>query len=886
VSVSTAADRTGRIGLILEHWVGIVHRFAYLVLAGIVVLTGVAAWYAAGHLGMDMDTVDLIAERLPWRQATTEYEAAFPQYMDTVVIVVDAPTPDLADEAARRLAERLAVERELVEEVDRPGAGPFFETHGLLFLDPDELEDLSDNLARLQPFLGTLARDPSLRGLFDLLGQAVDPDEAETDLDLAPFLNAVADAVVAADQGRLAPLSWQELMRHGTAEHVPGRALILVWPRLDYGKLLPGGAILERIRALAAELELTPEQGISVRITGEVALSFEEMQTVVQGAGLAGVLSLIMVTLVLVKGLRSRRLVVATMVTLVAGLVWAAAFAAFAVGELNMISVAFAVLYIGLAVDYAIHYALRYRELMVHGSGPRRSLTNAAADVGGSLVLCAITTGIGFFAFLPTDFAGVAELGLITGAGILISLFISLTLLPALLTVFPAITFRPMPVTARTVWSEGWIRRHRLPVLTLSGALGLLALALAPRIVFDDNPLNLRVATSESVATFRDLLADEDASAWSVVVLAHSAEEAQRLAAALKALPLVERVIWLESFIPEDQARKLVQVEEIALIVGPELGAVATEPPPGPEAIGAAMGSLVETLRRFVRATDDPDARAGAERLVLALSAWQAVTPATDAARDARIAGLEANLLSGLAGQIERLAASLEADEVALKTLPDDLVRRWLAPGPLYRIQVDPAEDLDDPGAKARFIAAVRTVVPEAIGPPITQIESARAVVAAFQQALATAVVLIVALLWLVTRSVRDVLLILIPLLMAGVLTIAFMVLAHIPFNFANVIALPLLLGIGVDNGIHMVHRARFAPPHTGSLLQTSTARAVVLSALTTVLSFGNLAFSPHPGTAQMGLVLAVGLLLTLMATLIVLPAMLAGERTAGVETP
>jgi hopanoid biosynthesis associated RND transporter like protein HpnN len=503
----------------------------------------------------------------------------------------------------------------------------------------------------------------------------------------------------------------------------------------------------------------------------------------------------------------------------------------------------------------------------------------AAGDVGGSLTLCAVTTGIGFLAFVPTDFAGVAELGLITGAGILISLVISLTLLPALLTVLPARPFRPLPTPARTRSGESWVRRHRVPVLALSGALALPALALVPRIEFDDNPLNLRVASSESVATLRDLLADEDASPWSVIALAHSAQEAQRLVAELKALPLVQRVIWLESFIPGDQGRKLSQVDELAQIVGPELGTGATDPPPRPDEVMAASENLIRSLDRFVRTTDDAHARESAERLAHALAQAQAqVSGASEAVMDAQLARLRANLLSGLASQIERLSASLEADEVTPEALPDDLIRRWLGPGPLYRIQVDPVEDLDEATAKARFVDAVRTVAPEAIGPPIVHIESARAVVGAFQQALATAVVLIVLLLWLVTRAVRDVLVILIPLLLAGVLTIAFMVLAHIPFNFANVIALPLLFGIGVDNGIHIVHRVRFAPPHNGNVLQTSTARAVIVSALTTVLSFGNLAFSPHPGTAQMGQVLAVGLLLTLIATLVVLPAMLAGE--------
>jgi predicted RND superfamily exporter protein len=222
---------------------------------------------------------------------------------------------------------------------------------------------------------------------------------------------------------------------------------------------------------------------------------------------------------------------------------------------------------------------------------------------------------------------------------------------------------------------------------------------------------------------------------------------------------------------------------------------------------------------------------------------------------------------------LQALEISLEADRITSQDLPPDLVARWRAADGTYRVEVSPREDLNDAAALRRFVNAVRKIAPEAIGFPVIYLDAGNAVVWAFQQAFVLALIAISGLLFVLLRPKSDVLLVLLPLLLAGALTGAASVLLDIPFNFANVIALPLLLGIGVDNGIHMVHRMRASPPASGQILQTSTARAVLFSSLTTICSFGNLAFSPHRGMASMGIMLSVGIGFALICTLIVLPA-------------
>lgn len=840
----------------LSRWVDWIRRGAPWVVAAALLSAGLALSYTRDNLGINTDTGDMFSDTLPWRRTYLDFADTFTQFSDLMVVVVDGDTPDLAERAARRLAARLETETALVHWVYRPGAGPFFDRNALLYLDGPELEDLVDDLAVTQPFLARLAADPTLRGLFDLIREALDEDEIN--LDLTRTFERLSEGIEATLAGRFHELSWREIVLQKDPEPGERRRIIQVKPKLDYTELLPAGPVMARIRELARELELDPAHGVRVRLTGTVPLYHEELDSVSRGMEIAAVSALLMVALVLLAGLRSSRLVLACLVTLVVGLCWTAAFAAAAVGSLNLISIAFAVLYIGLGIDSAIHFALRYQELARAGTEHAEALRTTASDVGGSLTLCAVTTGTGFFAFVPTDFSGISELGLISGTGMFISLFASLTVLPALLTLMPV--GPGVPASARVrVWSLARRRRQVLAGAALLGAISLLAL---PRVGFDRNQLNMRDAESESVSTFRDILEQSETAPWSIVVLVADEAAAAALQERLAVLEPVDSTLSLADFVPGEQEAKLDLVEELGLILGLPLEAPDTAAPPTPAQQRESASALREALRAHQNA---PAARALAGSL-------DRLRPALDASV---LGALERNLLAGLNDQLERLAASLQAEPVARDTLPEPLTARWIAPDGRYRVEVYAREDIQDHANLERFVSAVREVAPKATDDPVTMLESGNTVVRAFQEAFTIALVIIVGLLLALLRRPRDVAMVLGPLLLASLLTVAAMVLLGLQFNYANVITLPLLLGIGVDNGIHMVHRARAAPPEGGSLLATSTTRAVITSALTTICGFGSLAWSSHPGTASMGQVLSIGLGLTLLCTLVLLPALL-----------
>ncbi|MGH8643485.1 MAG: MMPL family transporter [Gammaproteobacteria bacterium] len=872
------------VGYFVTRWVDLAGRRAIVTLLLCVVAAVSSVLYAREHLGINTDTASMFSDKLPWRKTLKEFEQAFPQYDDTLTIVVEAVTPDLAAHASRLLSAKLAAEHAFIEWVYRPDGGPFFEQNALLFLDQDELEDLADQLAEAQPLLAKLSQDPSLRGLFSVLGTALEELREGSAIELAPVLKRVTRAVEAALAGRFYQLSWQELMLGRDAKRSEKRRFIIVRPKLDFKRLFAAGPAIDRIRNLSAKLGLDLAHGVRVRITGALALSHEELKSLSEGMVISSILSLVLVGFVVHFGLRSARLVIASMLTLVVGLTWTTAFAAFAVGSLNLISIAFAVLYIGLGIDYSVHFCLRYRELVAQGASHASAMSQVPKDVGKSLALCAITTGAGFFAFIPTEFSGVSELGLISGTGSFINLVATLTLLPALLRLMPLAPGRLTPLgrTDRlTLGSRLSTIPTRFPktVLAIAGVLALASACALPYARFDYNPLNLRDPNTESVQTYRDLLADSATSPWTASVLVKDKAHVAPLKARLNRLPSVEEAIAVDDFVPKNQEEKLALIEEIALTLGPEAAISGREAPPTPQEQKQAIADLEHELASFLASAPSHHIAEIALPLEQSLQKLAATLRAPGETPEKLVDRLDNSLVSALPEQMRVLNVALTAQEVSLGTLPKSLVERWRTPDGQYKIEVFPKEDLNDNTALHHFVTEVRSVAPNVTEAPVINLESGKAVVHALQLAFLYAFGSAAVLIGVLLKSALDAVLVLMPLLLGGLFSVGVLVLTGLAFNFANIITLPLLLGISVDNGIHVVHRMRAAHPSEGRLLQTSTARAVVLAALTNMFSMGTLMLSPHRGTAGMGQLLTIGLGAALICTLVILPALLDTPR-------
>jgi hypothetical protein len=594
----------------------------------------------------------------------------------------------------------------------------------------------------------------------------------------------------------------------------------------------------------------------------------EEFATIKEGAVRNGLITVVIVLIILWLALRSARLIVAVFVNLFIGLALTAGLGLLMVGTLNLISVYFAVLFVGIGVDFGIQYSVRYRAERHELDDLKGAVLQAGKYVGAPLTLAAGATAAGFLSFLPTDYRGVSELGLIAGFGMLIAFATSITILPALIRLLNPPGEPDQLGFSLLAPVDRFLERQRIPIIAGTAIVVIAGLPLLYWLHFDFNPINLRDPNSESIATYLDLNRDPATNTNAIEIMAPSLSDAGVIAGRLSKLPEVSRVMTLASFIPDLQPEKLQLISDAAKkLAGAFDPKNALTPPTDAENVEA----LKEGADRLIEAAGDqigPGASA-AKRLSAALTAVAGANQALRAkAEDAFIQPLK----TALGG----LQASLQAQPVTQKSLPPGLVRDWTTPDGRARVEVAPKGDPSDNVATRQFARAVLAVEPNATEGPISILEAGHTIVRAFIVAGLWALLSIGILLWLVLRRIGDVLLTLVPLILAGVVTLEICVVIGLPLNFANIIALPLLLGVGVAFKIYYIMAWREGQTN---LLQTSLTRAVFFSALTTATAFGSLWFSSHPGTASMGKLLALSLMSTLAAAVLFQPVLMGKPR-------
>jgi hypothetical protein len=867
-----------RVARSVEWLVDVSRRFPWTVSLAVLAATAGILVYTGENLGIHGDTESLFSPDLPFKQRERRYQEAFPVQYDNIFVVVDAQTPERAGEVASALAAGLAASPQYFHDVYLPGGGEFFERHAFLYLDTEKLQDLADRLAEVQPYIAELARDGSLRGLASMMGRGVRAvREGEIDGGrLSSIFDHLDQAVRARIENRPYEASWAEVLAGANFHGDARRRFLLVQPVLDYNDLQPAKASILEVRRVAKELGLGPESGVRVRITGDAALSYEEMEVVRGQAAMSALGSIVLVALLLVHSLRSVRLFLATLLLLLVGLVWTAGFTTLAIGRLNLISASFAVIFIGLGVDFGVHLCLRYNELLTQVRSHAAALRGAARDVGSSIALAGTATAIGFLAFVGTDFVGVAELGIISAGGLVISVLLTFTFLPALM------SLRPRSADAADRSLGGWSgeRLSALPVRypravrATALVLGVAAIALLPQARFDNNPLKVRDPSSESVRTFNDLLETGGTSPWTLDAVAADLPTAQKLAEQLRALPVVDRVITVADYIPSDQDEKLDIIGDVELFLAPQHGPDGTAAPASSAEQIDGLHALEVEIGRLLAEGAPEELAPGAERLRESLALYLGMLTA-GVLPSSSLNQLETSMTGTLPEQLRILGAALSAGRVTLQNLPNALRERMITRDGRVRVQIFPREDIGDGKRLAAFVDGVREVAPDVAGSAAEILESGRTVVKSLRQALLGAVAAITAVLLLMWRRIDDTALVLIPLFLAAALTVGTSVLIGIPFNFADVIVLPLLLGMGVDSGIHLIHRARTGVEQGGNVLETSTARAVVYSNLTSIASFGTMAFASHQGLATLGLMLTLGVTYTMACNMIVLPALI-----------
>jgi len=847
-------------------------RFAPLTVLVALILAITAGYYTSQNFIINTDINTLISPDLDWRKRDNQFEKAFDRDR-TILAVVDAPTPELTSAAAAALAQKLSGDVMHFESVQPLGSGAFFEKNGLLFLPAAEVGQLTGQFESAAPLIEIMAGDPSIRGLTGALetGLAgVKRGQLKLDSTERPF-TLIAQTVENVMKNGSGTFSWRELTSDKPLTDADRRAFIEFKPILDFKALEPGKDATDAIRQAARDLNLPGEYGARVRLTGPVPIANEEFATVQDGAIVNGIGTVLVVLLILWMALHSAKIISAVFLNLFIGLSITTAVGLWMVGSLNLLSIAFAVLFVGLGVDFGIQFSVRYRSERFKGDDLRLALEKAAERSAVPLSLAAMATAAGFLSFLPTDYKGISELGKIAGVGMLVAFTTSITVLPALLRLLnPPGESEPVGY-AFLAPVDYFLEKHRVVIIVGTILIAVAGLPLLYFLRFDFNPINLRSPKVESIATFLDLRSDPNTGANAINVMTNSDADAKKIEERLSKVPEVLRVMSLDSFVPEDQPAKLKLIGQGAKILGPALNPDSIDAPPSDQENVDALKGSAENLRRTAGDAKGPGAVAS-RRLADALSK---LADSDQATRDKT----QAIFVSPLKVVLDQLKNSLQAQPVSLKTLPADLVNSWKTKDGLTRVEALPRGDPNDNDTLRKFAAAVLNAEPNAIGGPVSILKSGDTVVKAFIHAGITALLVISFLLWLALRRVTDVLLTLVPLLVAGAVTLEICVLIGLPLNFANIVALPLLLGVGVAFKIYYVTAWRSGRTN---LLQSSLTRAIFFSALTTATAFGSLWLSSHPGTASMGKLLALSLVTTLAAVLLFQPALMGKPRDIG----
>jgi uncharacterized protein len=845
-------------------------RYQWSVIIGSLVLAILAGWYAAAHFSMTTDINQLISSTSPARQRELAFEKAFPQF-DTIIAVVNAPTPELVQEAAGVLAARLAEQKDLYRSIVQPQGGSFFAQNGLLFLPVDKLEQQMKLLTQAQRLIATMAADPSLRGVirslqFALLG--VQSGKLTLD-DMKWPLTRAADTLEQVQANKPASFSWQVLVRGQEAQASDLLRFLQITAVLDYSELQPGLRASNGIRQAAADLDLASKYQATVRLTGPVPMNDDEFATIKENAALNATLTIVVVLFILWMALRWWRIIFAVFVSLAVGLSITAALGLMLVGALNLISVYFAVLFVGLGVDFGIQFSVRYRAERHKVDGLHEALLHAGRRAGAPLTLAALATAAGFLAFLPTAYKGLSELGLIAGFGMLIAFLTSITLLPALLSQFKPRS-EPRPLGYRFLAPvDDFLERHRTPILIVTALVVIGASPLLLWLRFDFNPMNLRNRNVESVATYLQLEKEGAGGSNNIEALEPSLAQADAVAARLRALPQVARVTTLSTFIPDHQHEKLPLIQNAATTLAKTLNPAKMEPPPTDADLVTAINSGVDDLNKLAADAPPGPGVDAAKRLSGDMTALAKADPSVrQRAQTAFVQPLQTVLT--------QLRSLLQAKEITRETLPPDLVKQWVTADGQARLEIAPSGNVNDNATLRTFAHDVLKLEPRGTEGPISILEARKTILAAFLEAGAFALLSIAILLWITLRRLGDVMLTLIPLLVAGVVTLEICVLIDLPLNFANIIALPLLLGVGVAFKIYYIMAWREGQT---KLLQSVLTRAVTFSACTTATAFGSLYFSSDPGTSSMGKLLAISLLTTMTAAALFQPVLMGKPR-------
>ncbi len=876
-----------------------------------VVLAGLSMWYTVSTLKFATSRNALASSRARYIQANQAAKKDFSS-LNYLVVVVEPPTLRRGKQFVSALVERLNADTRNFQDVIDKIDSSSLDGKKLLYLKPDELRDLGQRLEDAQDFIYDLSEAPGLLPLLSLinqeisralvshitggllgkpsssLGEATEIESAQS-LDIS-FLGALfseMNAALSTPESYHFRSPWNRFFlkdddvfsKDGYLTSKDDRFLfLLVDDRTQGGGFVKHDVPIRALRAhIAAVQRDFPD--VQAGVTGSDALNNDEMVAAQRDTVLATILALVGVAVLFIAAFRQvwRPLLVVSMLML--ALCWTLGFTTLTVGQLNILSISFLPILIGLGIDFGVHLLARYGEERAEREDFDTALQTAFVQTGPGVAAAAFTTAVAFYAVTLTDFRGLAELGVIAGSGMLLCLAASFTVLPAMLAIYE----RQRRVTAgvwqafvhdplRGLMRVPWLTALVIGLVTLAGFLWL------PKPMFDYNLLNLQAEDTESVVWENRLHDGSGRSSWYALSVVDSLDELRHRTTKFEALPVVERVDSVASLLPEDQAARIVLAKQLADYVADIEGDWSQPEPMDIRELQTIIGKIRFKLQRDP-GDWDAEKRPSENDLADARDALRTVQshleslPEETATRI--LEGFQQHLMTDFADKLTFLQDNVDPAPITLDDVPPQLRQRFVGKSGRYLLQVFARENIWEREAMQAFVRQLQTLDADITGPPIIAYYSIRQIQQGYARGGLYALIAIIGIMFILLRRVQATLLALVPVFFGGLWTIAGMALLDLDLNMANLIILPLFLGIAVDDGIHMVHRMLEEPKAAKAPLAHSTGKAIVLTSLTTIVGFGSLMAARHNGIFSLGLLSVLAVACSLVASLVVLPLIL-----------
>ena len=868
-----------------------VARRPRLILGVALLLSVLSVIYTINNMQFLTGRDDLMPRNAAFQVDYRAYRAEFGD-QEEIVAVIEADDAEKATRAADALYARLKSETGVFREVFYPGGLPFFRKNGLLFMPLEDIQQLRSTLTMAAPVLKDLASAPSVQTLFTSLTNQIDGYLAHNDpetLKSLTFMLTTLDKGFQAFDGKNSGLSMDSFLKGGgdgkpsMLESAGKQQVITMLPIKDQTSFVASERSIKAARSALNEILKRPDfKGVTGGLTGVPVLEYEEMATSQKDLEIATVLSLVLTVILLLFAFRGLLNVIAAMVSLIVGICLSFGFATLAVGHLNILSMVFAIMLIGLGIEYGIQVVLRYQEELKNGaSGMEAIETGLHANIR-SIIMAAATVALAFATFAFTDFKGIAELGIIAAGGVVICVIATFTVLPAMLILLER--FRKnggaTPIKRFQTAEHPLLRVvFGSPKAMIAATLMLSLLCLYPtiRMRFDYNLMNLQAKGLQSVEYAYKLMRSKENSGYFAVVTARDKVEARLLTGRLEKLSSVDHVVSLLALVPDQQDAKLSELAALKQIMA------EVKPVPYEEnlrlmelpTVFEKFRDRVETLTKALEAQSAGEAKPVGAFLATLDGFFSTLEKEKDKNAAGMLREFQGGMFAELPDKLTMMKESLEAAPVSAADVPEQLRQRFVGKSGKLLLQVAAKKEIFEHQPLAEFVSQVKGVVPNATGEPVMVYESLTVLRDSYLKAFGYAFVGIAVILLINFKSVRFALIGSLPLAAGLLLMVGGMWLAGVSFNSANIIVLPLILGVGIDSAIYIINRYRQGTETPGQVAMSSAGIGVFLNALTILFSFGALMVAHHQGVFSIGAVMSLGMVASVAVFLAFLPALL-----------